>query len=92
VRDFAARFHAAYGARPDALAALGHDAAALAFDAVARAGSASGAALREALDRTRAFPGVTGPIAFDAHHDAVKPGVILCIQGDRAVYVATVAP
>lgn len=92
VQRFVAAYRAAYGERPDAIAALAYDAAMLAADAIRRAGSLDGAAIRDALAGTKEFPGVTGAITIDPDRNARKPAVVLQVKGGKAVYTATVAP
>lgn len=55
-----------------AVAALGYDAYMVALDAIERAGSVEGAAIRDALAATKDFDGVTGVINFDENGDAAK--------------------
>lgn len=55
-----------------AVAALGYDAYMVALDAIERAGSTEGAAIRDALVATKDFEGVTGTINFDENGDAMK--------------------
>ncbi|MDX6498512.1 MAG: branched-chain amino acid transport system substrate-binding protein [Blastocatellia bacterium] len=76
VRDYQSR----YGTVPDALAATGYDAALIMFDAMKRAGSLDGAAIRDALAATRNFPGVTGTVTFNQNRDAVKPIMMIKIE------------
>lgn len=92
IQEFVKRYKERYGAVPDSFAASGYDAARVAADAVGRAKDLSGDAIREALAATKGFPGVTGTITLDEHHDAVKPAVVLEVKGGRAQYVATVPP
>ena len=67
IQKFIADYKAAYGAVPDALAALGYDAAKVAVDAhQARAADLDRAAIRDAIAATKDFPGVTGSITLDA--------------------------
>ncbi|QLA14793.1 ABC transporter substrate-binding protein [Desulfolutivibrio sulfoxidireducens] len=83
VRDFIRDYHAAYGRDPEnAFAALGYDAVALIANAIERAGSADSAPLREALDATRDFEGVTGKIAYTrANGVPLKPVAIIGVRG-----------
>ena len=92
IQGFMTKFKDEYGSAPDALGALGYDAAMVVFDAMKRAKSTSGADLRDALVATKDYPGVTGMINFDANRDAVKPAVVLEIKGGKAVFAATVKP
>ena len=77
---------------PDALAALGYDAAKIMADAMTRAGSSEGPKVRDALAATKDFPGVTGKITINAERNAVKPAVVLKVENGKFVYVETVTP
>jgi branched-chain amino acid transport system substrate-binding protein len=81
VNDYTAR----YGSKPDALAATAYDAAKIMFDAIKRANSLDGKAIRDALAATKEFPGVTGKVTFNENRDAVKPIVMIEIK-DGGVY------
>lgn len=80
VQQFVKAYQGKYGRIPDALAILGYDAAKLLADAIKRAGSTDGAALRAALASTQRFPGATGSITIDEDRNARKPIVILRIE------------
>ena len=61
VKAFVARFRERWGGEtPDAMAALGYDSAQVMVDAIRRAGSTEGAAIRDQIALTRDFHGVTG--------------------------------
>jgi branched-chain amino acid transport system substrate-binding protein len=92
LKEFIAKYQAAYGGVPDSVAALAYDAARLAIDALKRAPDTSGPALREALAATKDFPGVAGTINLDANRDAVKQAVILKVEGGKTKFVTTVKP
>jgi branched-chain amino acid transport system substrate-binding protein len=92
IQAFVKTYQARFGQVPDSLAAQGYDAARVAMDAMERARDLSGPALRDAIAATRDFQGVTGVISIDADHNAVKPAVVLKIQGNAGTYVATVQP
>jgi branched-chain amino acid transport system substrate-binding protein len=77
---------------PDALAALGYDAARIMADAMTRAGSIEGPKVRDALAATREFPGVTGKITINKDRNAIKPAVVLKVENGKFVYVETVTP
>jgi branched-chain amino acid transport system substrate-binding protein len=89
---FVQKYEDEYGAKPDALGALGYDAAMLLFDSMRRAKSLSGRDLRQAINDTKDFVGVTGVINFNETRDAVKPAVILEIKDGQAVYAAKIEP
>jgi branched-chain amino acid transport system substrate-binding protein len=92
VQEFIAKYKAAYGSVPDAMAVLGYDAARVGLDAMERAKDLTGPSLAEAIAATKGFKGVSGIITLDADHNAVKSAVVLGIEKNRAKYVATIAP
>ncbi|NLG85068.1 MAG: ABC transporter substrate-binding protein [Firmicutes bacterium] len=81
-----------YGVAPDALAALGYDAAKLAIDAIARAKSTEPAKIREALATTKGFKGVTGFITIDENRNPTKSAVVIEYVNGVQKYRATVNP
>jgi branched-chain amino acid transport system substrate-binding protein len=90
VQEFVKRYKERFGVVPDGFAATGYDAARIAFDGMMRAKDATGEAVRDAIEATKGFEGVTGVISIDADHNAVKPAVVLEIKGGAGHYVATV--
>ena len=93
VQNFIKAYKAAYGAVPDAMAALSYDAAMIMKDALTRAGSTDSAALRNAIAATKDFDAVTGKITLDANRDASKSAVVLKVaEGGAFKYQATVNP
>lgn len=93
LRTFLEQYREVYGGdAPDAVAALGYDAAQIAADAIRRAGSSDRRAVRRALEQTEGFPGVTGAITIDEHHNAVKPAVVLKVVDRKPVYHTTIYP
>jgi branched-chain amino acid transport system substrate-binding protein len=81
-----------YGAVPDALAVLGYDAANVAIDAMKRAKDMTGPSIRDAIEQTKGFQGVSGTINLDQDHNAVKSAVVLGIKNNEAHFAATVNP
>jgi branched-chain amino acid transport system substrate-binding protein len=74
-----------------AVAALGYDAYLLVRDAIERAGSTDGDAIKDALKATKDFEGVTGIINFTEEGDADKNiAVIKTVKGGQFVYIDTV--
>jgi branched-chain amino acid transport system substrate-binding protein len=92
IQGFVSAYRAKHGVAPDSLAALGYDAARILVDALKRAGSTETSRLRDALAATRQFAGVTGSITLDAKRNAVKPVVLLKVDGGRFRLVETYAP
>ena len=92
IQKFVADYKARYKNSPDALAALGYDAARILADAIKRAGSTDGEKVRDALKTVKDFPGVTGKITINSDRNAVKPAVVLKIEKGKFHYVETVNP
>ncbi|KFE70467.1 ABC transporter substrate-binding protein [Hyalangium minutum] len=92
LQRFAAAYQKRYGRAPDVSAVLGYDAARVALAALEQAEGLSGPAIRDALARTKDFPSVSGNITLDAARNAIKPAVILKIQGGRRQFTAVVTP
>lgn len=80
------------GEVPDAMAALGYDAAKLLADAIKRAGSAKPDSIRIALSRTRDFEGVTGTMTLNEERNPVKPAVVLKVKDGEISFVEQVNP
>jgi branched-chain amino acid transport system substrate-binding protein len=92
IQKFVKEYRERYKQTPDALAALGYDAAKILADAMARGGSTESGKVRDALSATKDFAGVTGQITIDKDRNAVKPAVVLKIDNGKFVYVETVKP
>jgi len=92
MREFVAAYQKLYGIMPDTSSVLAYEAAKVAAAALERALDWSGPSLRDAIAKTRDFPGVAGPITLDANRDAVKPAVVLKIHDGKAGFVTTVQP
>jgi branched-chain amino acid transport system substrate-binding protein len=92
VQKFIADYKAAYGGVPDALAALGYDAAKVAIAALERAKDLSGPSVRDAIAQTKDFPGVAGTITLDQNRNAVKSAAILKIANGKTEFVTTINP
>jgi branched-chain amino acid transport system substrate-binding protein len=93
VQDFVRKFRARFdGETPDAMAALGYDSAEVLADALRRAGTTDGPALRDAIAATRDYIGVTGNTTMDAERNATKAAVIVTIHDGRFQFVQAIAP
>ena len=77
IQNFVKAYRAKYNVVPDSLAALAYDAAKVLADALKRAGGTDPAKLRDAINSTKDFKGVTGSITLDSGRNAVKPAVVL---------------
>ena len=92
IQKFVADFKGKYNSTPDAMGALGYDAAMILVDAIKRAGSARPDSIRAALATTKDFKGVTGIISLDADRNAVKSAVVLEVRDGKYVFKESVAP
>jgi branched-chain amino acid transport system substrate-binding protein len=93
VRDFVRRFRERWNQEtPDSTAALGYDAMMLYADAIRRAGTTEGPALRDAIAATRDFAGVTGRITIDRERNATKSAVMMKVTAGRMEFVETIDP
>jgi branched-chain amino acid transport system substrate-binding protein len=92
VQDFLKKYQAQHNSVPDAMAALGYDAARVAIDALRRAPDTSGPALRDAIAATKGFPGVAGTITLDENRNSVKPAVVVKVENGRFKFVQTTPP
>ncbi len=72
--------------------ALGADAYFVLLDAIGRAGSTDGAAIRTALGSTSNFGGVSGVIGIGPDGNAKKNAVILQVRGGQFKYLTVVKP
>jgi branched-chain amino acid transport system substrate-binding protein len=61
-------------------------------DAIKRAGTTDGPALRDAIAATKGFPGATGVTTLDANRDATKPAVIITVKDGQFQYLETITP
>ncbi len=80
IQNFVKTYQAKYNAVPDSLAALAYDAAKVLADAIKRAGGTDSTKLKDAINSTKDFKGVTGVITLDASRNAVKPAVVLALD------------
>lgn len=89
--SFVKAYTAAYGAAPDALAALGYDAAIAMVTAIKTAKSTDGQKVRDTLAKLK-FKGVSGTISFDANRNPIKSAVVIELKNGAQKYNSTVNP
>ena len=77
IQNFVKAYQAKFNVVPDSLAALAYDSAKVLADAIKRAGGTDSAKLKDAINATKDFKGVTGTITLDASRNAIKPAVVL---------------
>jgi branched-chain amino acid transport system substrate-binding protein len=93
IKGFVEAYKARYdGEYPDALAALGYDAANVMIDAIRRAGSDDPTAIRDSLATTTGFAGITGVITLNENRDAVKSAVVLEVRDGKFLFKESVDP
>ncbi|HOB20292.1 MAG TPA: ABC transporter substrate-binding protein [Candidatus Atribacteria bacterium] len=85
VVDFIESFKKKYNKEPDAFNALGYDLANFVVDGIKRAESLTGKAVKDALEATKDFEGVTGSFSIDENHDPVKALIIIELQNGKQV-------
>lgn len=93
VRRFCTSYQSAYGRPPqNAFAGLGYDTVGLVASAVHRADSVDPKAIRDALQATRHFPGVTGTLSYQGDDRVPRKKVTVVCVGRRPVVVAQFTP
>lgn len=92
VVNFTAKFKAKYNETPDAMGALGYDAAKILAEAIGRTKDMSPKSIRDELAKTANFAGVTGKITINKERNAVKSAVVVQVQGPERKYVTTINP
>lgn len=92
VQKFVADYKAEYGQVPDALAALGYDAALMLVDAIKRANSDDPQKITDALAQTKDLAVVTGTLTLNDRHDPVKSAVVIEMKDGKQVFKEKVNP
>jgi branched-chain amino acid transport system substrate-binding protein len=94
IKKFMAAYKTDYGHDPEnAFAALGYDTIYLLADAVKRANGTDSAAVKKALEETKDFKGITGPITFGADVHVPQKGVtMIAVEGGKFTLGAEVVP
>lgn len=93
VQDFVTKYKAKYNNEtPDALAALGYDAAILLVNAIEKAGSADPVKIKDALAGLKDVQAVTGKFTFDENHNPIKGAVILEMKDGKQVFKEQINP
>ena len=77
IQNFVKAYQTKFKVAPDSLAALAYDSAKVLADAIKRAGGTESAKLKDAINATKNFAGVTGTITLDEKRNAVKSAVVL---------------
>jgi branched-chain amino acid transport system substrate-binding protein len=62
-------------------------------DAIKRAGATDAPAIQKAIEATKDFPGITGPITFSAESHVPQKGVtLIAVKGGKFTLGAEVVP
>lgn len=91
-KAFVEAYQKEYGQAPDAMAAMGYDAAYLLVDAIQRANSLEAAKIQAALASTLNFKSLSGDMSLNATHDAIRSAVIMELKDGKQIYRETVKP
>jgi branched-chain amino acid transport system substrate-binding protein len=92
VQAFAKEYQAKYGKVPSDMAALGYDAAYFIKNAVRTADSSDPTKIKDAINGTKNFQGITGTISLDANRNAIKSAVVTKTTTTGFVFHARVNP
>lgn len=92
VIEFIKKFKEKYNETPDAMAALGYDAAKVLAAAISRTKEVTPKAIRDELAKTTDFPAVTGKITINSERNAVKSAVVVQVQGPERKFITTISP
>lgn len=90
--SFKERYTKRFGREPDGPTALAYDAVALAVDAMKRAKSTDGPAVREALAQTRGFSGMSGTFDIGADRNPKKAIGVYTVRDAKFEMVGEVMP
>lgn len=80
--EFVRQFRERYQKDPDTYAALAYDSAKILLDAVKKNGPTR-AGIKKYLGSVKDFPGVAGPITFDARNDVTRNIIILTVKNGK---------
>ncbi len=89
---FREAFSAKFGKEPGAFHALGYDLGYFFADAVERAGEASPEKIRDAMEATVDFKGITGTLSIDEYHNPVKAVTILELIDGEPIFLKKLEP
>lgn len=92
VKSFVQAYEKKYAQRPGAMAALGYDALLVLVDALNRAKTLTAESVKDAINSTKDFKGVTGDITLDANRNAVKSAVVLKVTSAGNMFEQKVKP
>lgn len=91
-KKFVEDFKAKYGVEPGTFAALGYDSMILMADATQRVGTPDSAAIRDPLEATDGFLGVTGEYCFDERRTLSKPVISVQVKNGVHTFLGAFKP
>jgi branched-chain amino acid transport system substrate-binding protein len=92
VQTFITDYTASAGEAPSALSALAYDAMYMLFAAIKTANSTDPVKVRDALEATTAFAGITGTISFDEFHNPIKSAIVVELTNGEQTNAVVVNP
>lgn len=92
VKTFVIAYKKEYNEIPDGFAALSYDSTMMIADAIKRAGSADTVKIRDELEKTDGFKGVSGIMTFNDKHDPIKSAVIIEFGDGKQVFKEKINP
>jgi len=92
VQRFVAEIRKRSGKNPDANSALGYDALYVLTNAIKRAGSLDGKAIRDQIAATKDYQGVSGVISMGPGRDPIKPVAMIKIDGGTTHFAGWIQP
>ncbi|MFQ6093879.1 MAG: ABC transporter substrate-binding protein [bacterium] len=92
VQEFVRSYKGRYKEDPDAFAALGYDAGKMVAEAILRAPQLTREALKEAINTTTNFRGVTGTFSLNEKRNPVKSVIVLKVGANRFFFSQRVNP
>ena len=92
VQNFVQKFQEKYGKPPIVFNALGYDAVKMLADAIERAGSLDREEIKDAINSTENFEGVTGMITLDENRNPYKEVTIVTVKNGQFELVTKLLP
>ena len=92
MQEFVAKFKKYSGTEPQQGTVLAYEATKIAVNALTNAGTLERSAVRDALEKTRDLPSVTGKITLDEKHNAIKSAVLIEMINGQEVFKMRIDP
>lgn len=92
IKSFLKNYKARFGEEPSVLSALGYDAANVMYAAMERTENLDSTEIKNEVNKTKDFKGITGVISLDENRNAVKSAFVLEAKDGKFKYKATVDP